>query len=439
LQLEFPDGEYGVMSEIRACAVKEWGANMPDQYLNLTPAEARALGYEDGHVRRHRPQAPQDDIETRVLIAIVTVGLIIAICIALGLNHVRPSVSTPTTQTITVERPQQPDSSASFGYPQGLSHSTPMLRQPGSVTENGSRTIPQYIPEDWDYSVARSPISLRFDRRAIGTLPAGTEFLRSFQTSNGWSFVVTLDGQTWGWAQLAPIPPRRIPLNPKFEAALTRLRALDARSPSEKGAYLPDGWTYERVTDPATTIRRDGTVYDLPVGTELLRYSRPVNGLWFVITVDGEMWGWGCAQNLPEPWPIRNGPKFEKVLARMRGLCLLRAVPSLGNAPGGVNWKLLRKTKTHSEAYSVHGWTGISEVQRKIGKLSELNRIVDPWRWTPLKENTMALFNRNDKQQAVPEIEVQGDHAVIPEAEAEEKNGKKPKKVYFDPEIWSNN
>jgi hypothetical protein len=52
---------------------------------------------------------------------------------------------------------------------------------------------------------------------------------------------------------------------------------------------------------------------------------------------------------------------------------------------------------------------------------------------------TMALFNRNDKQPEVPEIEVQGDHAVIPEAESEEKAGKKPKKVYFDPQTWSNN
>lgn len=51
----------------------------------------------------------------------------------------------------------------------------------------------------------------------------------------------------------------------------------------------------------------------------------------------------------------------------------------------------------------------------------------------------MALFNRNDKQPEVPEIEVQGDHAVIPEAESEEKAGKKPKKVYFDPQTWSNN
>jgi hypothetical protein len=51
----------------------------------------------------------------------------------------------------------------------------------------------------------------------------------------------------------------------------------------------------------------------------------------------------------------------------------------------------------------------------------------------------MSLFNRNNNQQ-VPEVEIQGDEAIIPTPDDEQKEeAKKPKKVKFDPKTWGHN
>jgi hypothetical protein len=140
------------------------------------------------------------------------------------------------------------------------------------------------------------------------------EFLRSFQTSNGWAFLITLDARTWGWAQLPPEAPRQIPMQAKFDPALARLRALDVPPPSQKRAYLPNGWAYIRIDSP-WTLRSNGNEFVMPTGTEFLLHIRPeLNGRWFVITLDGKVWGGAYIQNPPEPWPIRNGSKFDAAL-----------------------------------------------------------------------------------------------------------------------------
>jgi len=179
-----------------------------------------------------------------------------------------------------------------------------------------------YIPEGWDYSVANFLVELHRDRNTSEIVPAGVEFLRSFQTSNGWSFVVTLDGRTWGWARLAPKTPRRILMDRKFKLALARLNGLGASPPSQEGAYLPDGWVHEIVMERWTVRHDDGTVYAGLPGTEYLRYSKPVDGQWFVVTLDGETWGWTGIHSNCGLWPIRIAPKYEKALERIRTLNL---------------------------------------------------------------------------------------------------------------------
>jgi hypothetical protein len=56
-----------------------------------------------------------------------------------------------------------------------------------------------YLPVGWDYESSASPLEIRHGNRVGAIVPAGTEFLRYIPTTNGYSFVVTLDGGTWGW------------------------------------------------------------------------------------------------------------------------------------------------------------------------------------------------------------------------------------------------
>lgn len=307
---------------------------MPDQYLNLTPAEARALGYAVERVppQREQPTTDADDNEGRAMGFVITVVLI-GLFIGYLVRSVRQSATVAATQSVTAAQPQESGPPLSRGYPSGLSSTAPRSLPGDQSTQTHGTGVPQYLAAGWNYELASVPIPLYVERRRFNTVPAGTEFLRSFETSNGWSFVMTLDGRRWGWALLLQREPRRIPMQSKFEPALTRIRAVGAALPSQKDAYFPDGWTYEVINHP-WTILHAGRFYTMRARTEYLRYWRPVNGWWFVITADGEQWGWTHLESPPELWPIRNGTKFAHVVEMMHGLCLWRPVPALGNAPG---------------------------------------------------------------------------------------------------------
>jgi len=189
---------------------------MPDSYMNLTDAEAQALGYP---VRRDparaavRPRPAEDIQRTGAVLVPVIVGVILLGMLAGLVNgshesgSPRPAVSAAT----------EPEQEAGKRVAEGTA-----LR-PASQPQRSE----QYLPARWAYAVMGGPTELQRSDGINVTIPRGTEVLRTCYTLADQSFVVTLDGQAWGWAYLTPAEPARIPKQPKFEPASARMRSME--------------------------------------------------------------------------------------------------------------------------------------------------------------------------------------------------------------------
>lgn len=296
--------------------------------MNLTKDEAAALENDNPRRRsgpRRRPAPTLRELPDGMSV-VLTIGAVMlgSVLFAAGFHsrtsHDSQVVADITQSPATAQTEQQP---AQLALPPGI--------------ENKRK---EYLPAGWDYSFADLPIDLH-DRqqRVTTTLPPRTEFLRSCQTTNGWAFVATLDGAAWGWAHLKPSAQRRIPMDPKFEKALMRTRGVQVIQKAEDPVYLPVGWVYEQVVGPLEIRRGDRIVAIVPAGTEFLRYWHPVNGLWFIVTLDGEMWGWARVIGPPDVRVRRHmEPRFEKALARLQTLQASRnaqvGVVNRSEAPG---------------------------------------------------------------------------------------------------------
>lgn len=201
---------------------------MPDEYMNLTDAEAAELGY-----RVHRPERrgprnrpPEAAAEGWGPPEEVVFGLLfflMACLFAAGIwSAIHPSNSASALpDTVTTAHTAASEAAPPAQIPAGQSQPVPQAYQ----------TPPQqYLPAGWEYSRARSPIRLWRGNRIAAIIPAGSDFLCSWGTINGyWSFVLALDGETWGWARLTrDWQPRRVPMQAKFEKALIRLRQMQS-------------------------------------------------------------------------------------------------------------------------------------------------------------------------------------------------------------------
>jgi hypothetical protein len=289
---------------------------MPDAYMNLTKTEAAELGYGDrgrrsrGQARRRVEPALREllDEEFPAMLggvfgtAAVFVILFLLLHAFTSSSSHQPQVEAKTTQTTsTVQRKHKPAQSA---------------------LPRGNKNTPQeYLPAGWEYASTDSPINVHdSEQRVIAVVSAGTEFLRSCQTTKGWAFVATLDGAAWGWARLNPVVPRQIHMNPKFEKALVHTRGVEVLQKDEDPVvYLPAGWEYRSTSGPLTLRQGYQANATIQAGTEFLCYL-PAREAWsFVATLDGETWGWARLNPLV-PRQILMDPKFEKALARFRSL-----------------------------------------------------------------------------------------------------------------------
>jgi hypothetical protein len=203
---------------------------MPDQYMNLTDAEAAELGYRiPPGPRRRRAEGP-DEFPLSLALSLCVSTLIVFI--VLLATH----VSTGVKSSAGLASPAPPGGTASTSA--ASSPQSPMP-QPSGETKQGT-TLPsqakdeqpitprEYLPDGWDWGVSANPIHLYGGQEVIAILSPGTEFLRSWYTTNGWSFVIALDGVTRGWAYLTPLMRQRIEMDSKFEKALIRARIFDA-------------------------------------------------------------------------------------------------------------------------------------------------------------------------------------------------------------------
>jgi hypothetical protein len=294
---------------------------MPDAYMNLTKTEAAELGYGDrgrrsrGQARRRVEPALREllDEEFPAMLggvfgtAAVFVILFLLLHAFTSSSSHQPQVEAKTTQTTsTVQRKHKPAQSA---------------------LPRGNKNTPQeYLPAGWEYASTDSPINVHdSEQRVIAVVSAGTEFLRSCQTTKGWAFVATLDGAAWGWARLNPVVPRQIHMNPKFEKALVHTRGVEVLQKDEDPVvYLPAGWEYASTDSPINVHDSEQRVIAVvSAGTEFLRSCQTTKGWAFVATLDGAAWGW-ARLNPVVPRQIHMNPKFEKALVHTRGVEVLQ-------------------------------------------------------------------------------------------------------------------
>lgn len=186
---------------------------VPDEYMNLTAQEASELGYVSRVARPRRTNRTRPHGRVPALFLILVIGTLVALGLHSTATSVRTQAAASTIRSMSGAR----------GNDSSRVEAKVPAHRPGQRSGGTSR---KYLL-GWSYAKASSTIDLHDAHHVIATIPAGTKFLYSWQTVNGWTFLITCDAGAWGWARLEAKELQWTIMHPMFEKALTRLRRFE--------------------------------------------------------------------------------------------------------------------------------------------------------------------------------------------------------------------